>query len=127
MTVVGMVRAIAASLLLAAGSAAACPPPAVAVPPDVPVPGCPRVTGGRCTAHCAPSMTYLDVDYGTDLATLGGLWAMTAALAQRGWTIDLSATRTPRVVVLARHGHDRMTLVAAVDRPVRIEITFAPG
>jgi hypothetical protein len=66
-------------------------------------------------------------DYGGPLETLGGLWAMTRALDAAGWSLDLGDTRAPRLVVVARHGHDRMSLVVALNRWPQIEFTFGPG
>ena len=125
-TVTGMPIWISLALALVAGTAAACPRPAI-VPPEVPLGGCPTVRPGACTAHCLPTMTHLVLDHGGPLATLGGLWAMSRALVDAGWTIDPRRTQAPRLVVLARRGHDRMSLVVALDRPPRVEVTFAPG
>lgn len=117
---------IAIALALAAGTATACPRPAI-VPADVPLSGCPTVRLGACTAHCLPSMTHLVLDHGGPLATVRGVWGMSRALAAAGWRLTLGHGQVPALIVLARRGHDRLSMVVAFDRPPRIEVTFAPG
>ncbi len=117
---------IALALAFVAGTAAACPRPAI-VPPDVPLGGCPTVRLGACTAHCMPTMTHLVLDHGGLVPTTRGVWAMSSALIAAGWRLEFRQGAAPGLVVLARRGHDRMALVVALDRPPRVEVTFAPG
>jgi hypothetical protein len=51
----------------------------------------------------------------------------TVRLGAEGWTVDTGASRAPRLVLRARRGHDRLTLVVALDRRPQIELTSAPG
>ncbi len=117
---------IALALALVAGTAAACPRPAI-VPPDVPLGGCPTVRLGACTAHCTPTMTHLVLDHGGLVATARGVWAMSRDLVAAGWRLEVRQGQVPGLIVLARRGHDRLSVVVALDRPPHVEVTFAPG
>jgi hypothetical protein len=102
------------------------------LPSDVPLAGCPTAVEPEACTRCTKSQTHLRLSYAEAPTEMRGAWAH--ALGADDWKVSIRRARVDGGIatIVARKGHDRLTLVI-MDAArfggdgTAISLTFTPG